>query len=83
VSGSGKKSLAEKLAANCGVSSAIMPGLPLPPRTMQCFNFDAGLISLSAFHITKVHLVNARTERCVSNTIGVITTYDDTDKEFR
>jgi len=45
---------AEKLAADCGISSAIKP--LNTPRAMHCFNFVTRLISLFLlFLINKIH----------------------------
>jgi len=79
---SGKRSLAEKLAANCGASRGIMPCLPL--RTMYCFYFVTRLISLFLLlHISKVHLVNARIEWSMKQIPLAYKLYDATQSRIK
>jgi len=59
---------------NYAVSSSLKCGIMpwVSPRTMHCFNFVTCLASLCFFHINKIHLVNASTEWCITNAIGII-----------
>ena len=51
----------------CGIMPCVSP------QTMHCLNIVTCLASLFLFfHINKIHLVNAPTEWCITNAIGII-----------